>query len=287
MAKPTGLSLHGRGRFLYPSHRGGRNSINTCSSTWLKASLASLLAFACLAGSISLLAAGIRLSGITAWAIATLMTSFGVGVARMLAPESFGRRKILPPAEGLDSFTGLPNRQAFIAAGSKLIEDTDAGTIGLVLCEVRGLGELNECCGRLTGDDVLRLVAHQLVTAAKENGAVFRIAGDRFAVIVNRGNGDRLAKIVLAVRTFEFEFSTLAHTHKIRLPAGFASLEAGEGFSSLVKRTTVRLHENEAPVKAGLSNESTEASWPDSKLSTGQLALPKSRTLRLLGTADD
>jgi GGDEF domain-containing protein len=175
-----------------------------------------------------------------------------------------------------------------MSAGSTSIDHAEAGTIGLVVCEMKGLFALNQCCGRLIGDDVLRLAAHQLLLAANQNGTVFRIGGDKFAVIVDRGNGDRLAKIVLAVRTFEFELSGLAHSHKIRLPAGFASLEAGEGFSSLLKRAWLRLHDSESPVKAAAAYQNPSvASWPESKLSTGQLALPSQRGLRLVGAADD
>src|SRR5205814_3602563 len=106
------------------------------------------------------------------------------------------------------------------------------------------------------------------------------------AILVNRGSGDMLARIVLAIRTFEFELSSLEHSHKIRLPAGFASLEAGEGFSCLVKRARGRLRENEFPVRAAASPNLALPSWPEPKLSTGQLALPRPRALRPVGPAD-
>ncbi len=256
-----------------------------CSRANFKTSRSLFLASLCLVTSMSFLTAGLLLPAVPAIALFSLIPGFGV--AAVLLSFHSTRKKIAPEAVGVDRLTGLPDREAFIAAGANSIVNAEAGTIGLVLCEVKGLFALNQCCGRLIGDDVLRLAAHRLLVASDQNGAVFRIGVDEFAVLVNRINGDRLTKIVLALRTFEFELLGLEHAHRIRLPAGFASFEAGEGFSSLVKRARIRLSENESPVRPATSHNPASISWPEPKLSTGELALPKPRTLRLLATADD
>jgi len=255
------------------------------SRAGLKTLLSRFLAFVCLASSISVLGAGLLRSASPALAFSSLIAY--VGIAIVLFSSRFPWKRIVSEAEDVDKLTGFPTRGAFIRAGAKSIERAAAGTIGLVICEVKGLSALRRCCGGPIGDDVLRLAAHRLLMAANQNGTVFRIGGDKFAVIVDRGNGDRLAGIVLAVRTFEFELSGLEHSHKIRLPAGFASLEAGEGFNSLVKRAIKRLRDNESPIKAAAIRQHADNSWPEPKLSTGQLALPRARALRLVGAADD
>ena len=86
-----------------------------------------------------------------------------------------------------DALTGLANRTLLLdRAEQALIASERTGTSpGLVVLDVVGMRRLNERFGQAGGDAVLRAVTTRLDAVVGRSGTVARVAGDRFAVLVD------------------------------------------------------------------------------------------------------
>jgi diguanylate cyclase (GGDEF)-like protein len=96
-----------------------------------------------------------------------------------------------------DRLTGLPNRAALLARLDELLDGS--GEIAVVVCDLDAFKTLNDSLGHQAGDQLLCAVADRLRATAGER-LVARLAGDEFAVVVERGGieaGNRLARMIL------------------------------------------------------------------------------------------
>lgn len=82
-----------------------------------------------------------------------------------------------------DSLTGLYNRAYFEKEINRLSR-LEAGTAGIILCDLDGLKMINDTLGHSMGDEVLRAVASVLQRSFASDDMVARIGGDEFAVIL-------------------------------------------------------------------------------------------------------
>lgn len=90
-----------------------------------------------------------------------------------------------------DVLTGLPNRARF----NEVLGGQQVGHgWGILLADMDNLKLVNDTFGHGAGDDLIRAVADRIASVA-EAGLTFRLGGDEFAVIVNGGDGSRLASI--------------------------------------------------------------------------------------------
>jgi diguanylate cyclase (GGDEF)-like protein len=143
-----------------------------------------------------------------------------------------------------DHLTGLDGRESLVASGESLLARARAGSIALLLFEVRGVRSLNERCGHRSGDDLIREAARILLRAAGRDGKVYRAGGVRFAVLLDRSAGGRLAGIVRSIAPVNAKLMACGHSHSLRLANGFASCSQGESFESLFQRCETRLEED-------------------------------------------
>jgi|GEM_PF-123004 len=78
-----------------------------------------------------------------------------------------------------DSLTGLPNLLALL---SFLEENQKITAFSVIVLHVTGLWEMNHAHGRTAGDELLRWYADYL--GEKSGGQVFRVGGDKFAILL-------------------------------------------------------------------------------------------------------
>ncbi|MGI6162510.1 MAG: diguanylate cyclase [Bacillota bacterium] len=87
-----------------------------------------------------------------------------------------------------DSLTGLHNRRSTVHALERLIADAETkngpGQIGIVLLDVDGLKQINDCFGHLSGDNVLVRIADCLLQGFRSCDVVGRFGGDEFIVLL-------------------------------------------------------------------------------------------------------
>jgi diguanylate cyclase (GGDEF)-like protein len=101
-----------------------------------------------------------------------------------------------------DPLTGLGNRSRFIATLSERVAVASGG-LTLLSISLGGIGQVNERHGHTVGDAVLRAAALRLTQAVRADDAVFRIGGNKFAVLAPamdqqtiRWLCDRLAQVL-------------------------------------------------------------------------------------------
>jgi diguanylate cyclase (GGDEF)-like protein len=85
-----------------------------------------------------------------------------------------------------DALTGLPNRTLFSERLVRALEDPAARQVAVLLLDLDGFKEVNDTLGHHTGDQLLREVAHRLLTTVGGDATVARLGGDEFAVVLPR-----------------------------------------------------------------------------------------------------
>jgi diguanylate cyclase (GGDEF)-like protein len=95
-----------------------------------------------------------------------------------------------------DELTGLLNRKALNAALAELT-DTPASrqSVAMLIFDIDNFKEVNDTHGHAAGDACLRHVARRIQIAVGDNGAIARIGGDEFAVLL-QGNASGAAEIM-------------------------------------------------------------------------------------------
>jgi diguanylate cyclase (GGDEF)-like protein/PAS domain S-box-containing protein len=84
-----------------------------------------------------------------------------------------------------DPLTALPNRRLFLERLRLALASSGAGFGALMMIDLDHFKKLNDTQGHDSGDELLREVAHRLLTSVDNVDTVARLGGDEFAVIVN------------------------------------------------------------------------------------------------------
>ena len=130
-----------------------------------------------------------------------------------------------------DGLTGLANRKAFDHAIQRVAEETmlAGGVFTLLMVDIDHFKSFNDNYGHQVGDQVLRLVARTLTDGVKGRDVAARYGGEEFGIllpdtalqagvvvgnalrkaiatkdVINRANGERLARITMSVGVAEF-----------------------------------------------------------------------------------
>lgn len=85
----------------------------------------------------------------------------------------------------VDSLTGLANRAAFDIRISEmlLLSARSMQSVQLLLIDLDGFKEVNDCFGHHTGDELLRQVARRLRSIVRGTDVVARLGGDEFGLL--------------------------------------------------------------------------------------------------------
>jgi diguanylate cyclase (GGDEF)-like protein len=103
--------------------------------------------------------------------------------AATIAIENARTREELRELGRRDELTGLLNRRGFNGLLAEALEEVPGSSVSLVLVDLDDFKSVNDRHGHVTGDDVLVAVARTIESAAGA-GAVCRVGGDEFAVIL-------------------------------------------------------------------------------------------------------
>ncbi|MDH2343392.1 GGDEF domain-containing protein [Bradyrhizobium sp. SSUT18] len=83
-----------------------------------------------------------------------------------------------------DWLTGLSNRRAFEARLQSELDDTAAGSLGLILLDLDQFKNVNDSCGHLAGDRLLCQISRLLQQDRRPHDLVARLGGDEFGLIL-------------------------------------------------------------------------------------------------------
>jgi diguanylate cyclase (GGDEF)-like protein len=83
-----------------------------------------------------------------------------------------------------DTLTGLPNRVMFTERLAESLSAGRPGKVAVMFIDLDGFKEVNDTLGHVTGDAILREVAHRLTPFSGRDDLVARLGGDEFALLL-------------------------------------------------------------------------------------------------------
>ncbi|NAZ88288.1 putative bifunctional diguanylate cyclase/phosphodiesterase, partial [Kineococcus indalonis] len=165
--------------------------------------------------------------------------------ALLAALVALGRR---PARPGLDELTGLPEREALLAATGRALGARGAGSgragahPGLLVVDLDRFHDLNDTLGHPTGDLLLRRVAQRLRELAPPGAVVARLGGDQFAVLVPDGaRAEDLAQRVVDRSALPVDVGGLRVLVPASVGVALAPLH-GTSAAALLRGADVALH---------------------------------------------
>jgi diguanylate cyclase (GGDEF)-like protein len=145
-----------------------------------------------------------------------------------------------------DALTGLPNRTLFRRRLDQQLKRTDGAQSGcaVLFVDLDRFKEVNDGLGHAEGDSVLKQVAERIVTTARADALVARLAGDEFALLVPRaaqhGTAEPLARRLVAALEEPFTVGTLGVT--VGASVGIATSRDGDDAEELLRRSDVAMY---------------------------------------------
>ncbi|HRK25507.1 MAG TPA: EAL domain-containing protein [Beijerinckiaceae bacterium] len=151
-----------------------------------------------------------------------------------------------------DTLTNLPNRRAFERLLSERVAMTTSGvlrcfTVGMV--DLDGFKPINDAYGHVVGDEVLVQASRRLMGAMKGFGAIARVGGDEFAIIVDNIEGEAEISDLAQRLTSAFSDPIIVGSITTRLACscGFAPFPgSGQETSRLIDRADMALYRAKA-----------------------------------------
>jgi diguanylate cyclase (GGDEF)-like protein len=129
-----------------------------------------------------------------------------------------------------DELTGLINRRGLYQFLAERSEKPSGGMLGLLLIDLDNFKLINDQCGHLTGDEVLRAVADEVARVAAPGDMACRIGGDEFALLARVDDAAdleaRAEHIVLAVRALRVPLLTQGATVTVSIGGGMCIADA-------------------------------------------------------------
>ena len=149
-----------------------------------------------------------------------------------------------------DSMTGVRNKHAYSEAEAALNKRIEAGEIeklAVVVCDINGLKAVNDTLGHAAGDQLIK-DACALICRQFAHGAVYRIGGDEFAVLLQGRGYDTLQEAVAEMnRKVEANISE----HAVVVSIGYSVMnEKDQQLRDVFERADQMMYERKQELKA-------------------------------------
>ena len=123
-----------------------------------------------------------------------------------------------------DPLTGVYNRREFERRLQSLLDNIHAqpGPHAICYMDLDRFKEINDNCGHVAGDELLRQVAEQLQSRARHGDTLSRLGGDEFALILHDCGEQDAVRVAEGLRTMvdELRFSWSGQIHTIGASIG-------------------------------------------------------------------
>jgi len=145
-----------------------------------------------------------------------------------------------------DPLTGLANRALFFEylAGALAREGRTPGAVAAFFIDIDDFKLVNDQWGHHAGDEVLREVATRLRAAMRTGDQIARLAGDEFAIMIDRIDGPGEVALVSerVLATLSTPFSVEGRVVSITASIGVAQSLAGDDVSDLLRRADMAMY---------------------------------------------
>jgi len=135
----------------------------------------------------------------------------------------------------LDALTGVKNRTAYVSMSETLARQIESGQTvqyAIVICRVFGLEWVNEAKGRTAGNQLIR-EACSVICDTFKHSPVFRVAGDRFAVIALGHDYESIDELLAAM---EENNQKNSETGGVVVSCGMARYDGSGSVASVFER---------------------------------------------------
>jgi len=167
-------------------------------------------------------------------------------VARLRADVTVYQER-LDEAERLaaqDPLTGLYNRRRVESAIKTRIERQKPFTV--LILDLNEFKQLNDACGHLAGDELLRQFGAELKSAFRAGDVVGRLGGDEFVVILDKSLKEARSQIERVSRWVfgDYTIQVGEATRRVPLDAavGTAEWEPGDSLQTLLERADAAMY---------------------------------------------
>lgn len=162
-----------------------------------------------------------------------------------------------------DTLTGLANRKAFDTHLQHMIVDAQqsGGVFSLLLLDIDHFKQFNDKYGHLVGDEVLKIVAREMMNAVKGRDVVARYGGEEFAVLLPQ---TPLAGALIVAENLRKNVASQHLAHKdtktsygsLTISIGVAQFHANDDAEGMIHRADEALYRS----KKGGRNRVTQES---------------------------
>ncbi|MDD3429027.1 MAG: GGDEF domain-containing protein [Oscillospiraceae bacterium] len=147
-----------------------------------------------------------------------------------------------------DFLTQLFNRRACQQLVPQKLSQTQIDGAALMILDVDNFKSINDTCGHLAGDEVLRQIANRLTEIFYDNSILGRIGGDEFIIFIEQLGEDTLQQIEQYAQTVlealgEIEASGNGQTCPVTASIGIACSPAhGVSYNTLFAKADAALY---------------------------------------------
>jgi diguanylate cyclase len=138
-----------------------------------------------------------------------------------------------------DPLTKIWNKRAFGQRLADALNDTEQDPLSLIIFDIDNFKGVNDTYGHQAGDKALQAIADRASNALRRSDALFRYAGDEFAVILVQtplsAAVDAAERIRQATETIRFTYRGQGEL-RITVTLGVAQAKKGESLTSLFER---------------------------------------------------
>ena len=160
---------------------------------------------------------------------------------RRLAEENLARSVLQDPLTGLANYALLRDRLSVALTGRDV---NRAGDVAVVVLDLDAFGSLNDALGHNRGDEVLVQAAERLAGVQQRGHTVARIAGDEFALCLERLDGPHGAiELAEEVRAALCEPYTIdGKVHRLTCSAGLAVAGPDADAEATIRDASAAVH---------------------------------------------
>jgi len=144
-----------------------------------------------------------------------------------------------------DHLTNIGNRAYYEATIHNAVEQNNRTHQGLslILLDIDNFKPINDTCGHLKGDEVLKAFAQVLTKSVRTSDMIFRIGGDEFAIILVPAESSSIIKVHQRLLQ-EIKNNIILSEVNFCASIGSSQWEIGMSATQLFEKADQRLYQN-------------------------------------------
>ncbi len=134
-----------------------------------------------------------------------------------------------------DPLTGLYNRRWCENTLTRLLKNAHENQLSFLYMDIDHFKAINDACGHVTGDRVLRELSQKLLEATRDDGDLCRLGGDEFGMIVHDKNHQQTIAIAEKIRQIVKQYRLVQNhvSYGLGISIGLVSAAADDSVKSL------------------------------------------------------